>query len=278
MYSLTYANTLVPEDLTQMEAPAILVIHALEGIPDTPDLPRRVVTVTPPLHVGRDARCEVRIQDKFLSRIHATITQPAPKSPYWIHDGDGRGRTSANGIFLNLQRLEAAQELQDMDGIYFGINVRATFHVVRQPGSSDHLEHLPLKELLQEAGLISSVQIATAMRLKDQSNMTLGDAILSKGWLQPLTIEFMLKIDYTKLAIPSGRSPIGEYLKLAGLITENQIQQALQAVRRHRIPFGMALVELGYVKEPTLDFFLKRYEHLDASQAQTSHISTTLRS
>ncbi len=56
-----------------------------------------------------------------------------------------------------------------------------------------------------------------------------------------------------------GKHPIGEYFKAAGLVTEGQIVEALRLQKRKKIYFGMALVERGFIREETLDFFLRRY-------------------
>ncbi len=271
MYSLEYANSLVSVDLAQVQMPAVLIIHPVMGVPQVTEQPGRIVAIQPPMMIGREAKCQVQLPDKFLSRVHCTITQP---TEYWIHDGDARGKVSANGIFVNRLRLQSAQELNDEDQIQLGVNIKATFHKVRVPTGSDHLNHLPLGDLLREAHLISASQLSAAMRAKDQSPMLLGEILMQKGWISPQTLEFMLHLNEISLAIPTGRSPVGEYLKLAGLVTENQIQEALQYLKRHRLSFGMALVELNSISESTLDFFLKRYEHLDASMGETAHIST----
>ncbi len=276
MYSLEYANSLVSFDLNQIEAPALLMIHPVTGIPEVNEQPARVVMIQPPLGIGRqdrDSKCQVQLPDKFLSRVHGIITKP---SEYWIHDGDGRGKASVNGIFVNGARLKSATELHDFDRIQLGVNIQATFHKVRVPIGSDHITHLPLKDLLLEANLITASQLSTAMRLKDQSQMLLGEILMQKGWIKPLTLEFMLQLNHIKLTIPTGRSPIGEYLKRAGLITEVQVQEALRNLRRSRLPFGMALVKMGLISERTLDFFIKRYEHLDSSMGETAHISSLM--
>ncbi len=79
----------------------------------------------------------------------------------------------------------------------------------------------------------------------------------------------MRQIDRITLPLPVSSPPLGEYLKAAGLVTETQIQTALQTQKRSRIFFGNALVRQGVIQDATLNFFMKMYQHLDSSLQST---------
>lgn len=59
---------------------------------------------------------------------------------------------------------------------------------------------------------------------------------------------------------PASPKPIGQILKEAGLLSDAQIQIALQDQARQRdLLFGEILVLRGWIKAQTLDFFLKHF-------------------
>jgi pSer/pThr/pTyr-binding forkhead associated (FHA) protein len=267
MYSLDYAKTLLPTvDLAQQADPCLLVIWGNQNLPGDPDSSTQTILVNKPLLlIGRDSGCQVRVPDRFMSRIHAALTRVPADGSCWLRDGDGRDKTSANGVFVNGQRLVQAYPLQDGDHVRFGTRVFSSFHSVRAPIDADRLRHQTVGLLLLEAGLITPTELETAQTEQEKTPLLLGEYLVVTERLRPETMEFFLRDEGEgqPLAQLPGKHPIGEYLKAAGLVTEHQIVEALRLQKRKKIYFGKALVERGFIKEQTLDFFLRRYGDLE---------------
>ena len=63
--------------------------------------------------IGRSAKCDISIKDKFVSKEHIKITED--KGSYFLEDLD-----SANGTFLNGEEVHDIIELQNGDKIGVG--------------------------------------------------------------------------------------------------------------------------------------------------------------
>ncbi|MCL1473680.1 FHA domain-containing protein [Argonema antarcticum] len=84
--------------------------------------------------IGRDQECTIRLSSQFVSRRHATLLQQPKKDGsyyYRIVDGDGKGRTSANGLIIN-GRKSPAHDLKNEDEVVFGPQVRAIYYQLRR--------------------------------------------------------------------------------------------------------------------------------------------------
>ena len=82
--------------------------------------------------IGRDARCTIRLVSQFVSRRHATLIQLPQEdgtNRYQIVDGSPKGKTSANGLLINGQKLQT-HVLSDLDKIVFGPQVWAIYHLL----------------------------------------------------------------------------------------------------------------------------------------------------
>lgn len=263
MYSQEYASTLISEaELSHRIRPCLLVLPAQTDRPGEEDVPGQVLLLNRPLMLaGRDSTCGIRIHDRFVSRVHASVTRLTRhgQESYWLRDGDGRDKPSANGVMINGKRLREAHELKDGDLIRFGTRALASFHEIRIPGGADHDRHELLADLLTEAGLITQARLQSARAELAHCRMLLGEILVIRGYVAPETVEFLLRDQAHVLPQGAGKHPIGEYFKAAGLVTEGQIVEALRLQKRKKIYFGMALVERGYIQEETLDFFLRRY-------------------
>jgi pSer/pThr/pTyr-binding forkhead associated (FHA) protein len=270
MYSLEYAKTLVdPLAISHRLTPSLLAIAPSSNIPGQITSPRQTVFLQKPLTLmGRDSTCGIRIQDKFVSRFQASITRFYQDSneTYWLRDGDGRDRPSANGIYVNKRRVTEPHCLQDWDQLILGTRVRASFHLIRVPTAADHEAQHPLLNLLQDAGLLSPQQREEVNTATSSSNMLATELILQKGWLSLDTLEFFYWDLAGLLPHKPGKHPVGDYLKTAGLLTETEIVEALRLQKRDKVYFGTALIQKTSLKEQTLDFFLRRYADPQASQ------------
>ena len=267
MYSLEYASTLISEaELSERIRPCLLMLPAQVDRPGEEDVPGQVLLLNRPLMLaGRDPTCGIRIHDRFVSRVHASVTRLTRngKETYWLRDGDGRDKPSANGVMINGRRLRDAHDLKDGDLIRFGTRALASFHEIRVPDQTAHEYHELLADLLMEAGLLTETQLQSARAERVHCQMLLGEILIMRGWISPQAVEFLLRAPAQALPQGGGKHPIGEYFKAAGLVTEGQIVEALRLQKRKKIYFGMALVERGYVQEETLDFFLRRYGDME---------------
>ena len=85
-------------------------------------------------------------------------------------------------------------------------------------------------EILREAGLISSPQLKTALKTQIKySDFRLGEIIVSQGWLQQKTIDFLVDV-FSRCTLHKylSKQPIGYYLQEAGLLTGEQIDTLIQ--------------------------------------------------
>ena len=81
--------------------------------------------------LGRGSKNSIIIQDKEVSRCHATIVRQKHtrfnKNIFWIYDGNLKGKRSTNGLIINdeycLKHL-----LKPKDLIFLGKNVKLTYH------------------------------------------------------------------------------------------------------------------------------------------------------
>ena len=64
--------------------------------------------------IGRHPECSLTIDKKVVSRHHATIVWiknkiDRSKGSYWIIDGDGKGKISRNGVYVNYKKISMHQ-------------------------------------------------------------------------------------------------------------------------------------------------------------------------
>lgn len=279
MRSLEHAQTLLPDtDWAAQEHPCLVTFYPLTGLPEEANVPGRIKLLDEDLiRIGRESNCQIQMKERFVSRVHATIQRFSTDEgiAYQIRDGDDQGKTSSNGVFVNGNRLQTSHRLEDSDWIQMGTRVFGSFHEIRQPTPTDHDRQESLVDLLQEAQVISPAQVRAARTEWEGTKMMLSEILMSHGWVSPETVDFMVSIDRVSLPQVVGKPPVGEYLKAANLVTEEQITEAMQLQKRKRVYFGMTLVQRGYLKEETLDFFLKRYGHLDQALQATEQLDST---
>lgn len=124
-------------------------------------------------------------------------------------------------------------------------------------------EKLPLGELLLEAGLISRTQLQLALqdqKVSGYEQFKLGEILDVRGWVKQETSDFFASRWYQIVAASRMnfyRKKIGSYLKDAGLLNEKQIQTILEQQKNQYNYFGALAVIKGYIKQATLDFFVK---------------------
>lgn len=94
---------------------------------------REIVLKEPSYSVGREKRCDIRLQSQFVSRRHATLLRKIKEdsgSYYEIVDGDPQGKPSANGLLINGRKL-SSHPLKHGDEVVFGPKVYAIYQIKR---------------------------------------------------------------------------------------------------------------------------------------------------
>ncbi len=123
----------------------------------------------------------------------------------------------------------------------------------------------PLGVVLQEAGLVDASQIEIALTVQKQLNiLRLGEILASQGYLKQETADFFVR-QWPTILEQKNIKPLGQYFKEASLLDESQIQELLEKQRHSQtwIRFGALAVWSGYIKQSTLDFFIKNLTHSD---------------
>jgi tetratricopeptide (TPR) repeat protein len=114
----------------------------------------------------------------------------------------------------------------------------------------------PLGNVLQQADLVSADQIEAALREQMRSkNKRLGEILVLQGWIEQKTADFFAERLPSLRDRPS-KQPLGQYLKEAALLNDEQISVILDEQQQTGLRFGEVAVKKGWLKSATIDFFL----------------------
>lgn len=131
---------------------------------------------------------------------------------------------------------------------------------------------LPIGQLLQQAGLISENQLDLALQnqmIPGYEELKIGEILALRGWVKQETSDFFAsrwQQIISAIKDNTQRAKLGLYLAEANLLTKEQVVEILQQQKQNKIPFSRLVVEKGYLKQQTLDFFL---QNLSAENEQT---------
>jgi len=116
----------------------------------------------------------------------------------------------------------------------------------------------PIGQILQEAGLISAEQVATVLEEQAEENYRLrfGEILARRGWIKPETVDFLAE-QLPNLAEMEDKKPLGQYLKSAALLDDDQITTLLTEQCQTGKRFGEMAVHKGWLKQETIEMFLK---------------------
>ena len=116
---------------------------------------------------------------------------------------------------------------------------------------------LPLGYILKQAGLLTDLQITTALNAQQYSphHLKIGQVIVEQGWLQQETIDFFA--EHLPQIHHFPKQPIGQYLKQAKLLDDQQIDDILAAQKQTNLRFGEIAVQKGWVKPETINLILR---------------------
>jgi tetratricopeptide (TPR) repeat protein len=114
-----------------------------------------------------------------------------------------------------------------------------------------------LGAILQQAGLVSAEQVNQARKQQKQTNssLTIGEILANEGKISPATVDFFAE-RWLSLVTEKPEQPIGQYLKQAALLNEQQIQTILVEQKSSQRKFGEVAIAKGWIKPTTINFFL----------------------
>ncbi|WP_319421505.1 tetratricopeptide repeat protein [Pleurocapsa sp. FMAR1] len=115
-----------------------------------------------------------------------------------------------------------------------------------------------LGTVLQQAGLVSDDQVKTALIQQKQTgnNLRIGEILAFQGRIDPKTADFFAERWFT-VTKEQAQQPIGQYLKQAALLNEQQIQEILKEQQQTKLKFGEMAIAKGWLKPATVSFFVK---------------------
>lgn len=129
--------------------------------------------------------------------------------------------------------------------------------VPQEPTKSQISPEEQLGFILQQAGLVSADQVEIALEIQaQQPDLRLGEILALQEWIEPETAKFFVE-QWPSLRDRSSHQPLGQYLKQAGLLTEQQIETLLAAQQQSKLKFGELAVSKKWIGQATVDFFLR---------------------
>jgi N-acetylglucosaminyldiphosphoundecaprenol N-acetyl-beta-D-mannosaminyltransferase len=122
-----------------------------------------------------------------------------------------------------------------------------------------HPDDKRLAHYLVEAGLLSQVQIETALSEQKVSGLRLDEFIVRQGWIKQQTVEYLMQklLLRDRAFVQTDDKRLGHYLVEAGLLTQAQVETALSEQKGSGLRLGEFLVEKGWLKEQTIEFLIK---------------------
>ena len=118
------------------------------------------------------------------------------------------------------------------------------------------LNSLRLGQMLQEAGLLSFRQVDTILMLQlDDRRQRFGEIVVQRRLLKQDTVDFFA--DRLPLLMQAPwRYPLGQYLRMAALLDDEQTSTILLEQWARPVRFGDVAVSRGWVERQTVDWLL----------------------
>jgi len=147
--------------------------------------------------------------------------------PLWIGHEIHKTDTSSASYFLVEQSIESQQQV---------------------PTSK------PIGQVLEEAGLLTSNQVQAILAYQqDHHNLRFGEISAMWGWIKSETADFFAERLHQ---LKSYKQPLGQALKGAGILDDEQINSILIYQSQTGLRFGEIAVRHGWVNQQTVDFFV----------------------
>lgn len=132
------------------------------------------------------------------------------------------------------------------------------------PPLSVHTSHLEQPELilsskligqrLEEAGLLTHNQVQAILAYQQEHHdLRFGEISSMWGWIKSETADFFAEHLHQ---LKSYQQPLGQALKGAGILDDEQIQTILTYQSQTGLRFGEIAVRHGWVNQQTVDFFI----------------------
>ncbi|ELS05009.1 putative low-complexity protein [Xenococcus sp. PCC 7305] len=138
-----------------------------------------------------------------------------------------------------------------------------------QNSSSNSNYKQPLGEILLEAGLVSMCQIEIALETQKKSDLKIGEILAANGFIKQEIANFFAD-RWLNLIQKQERRPLAFYLYAAGLLDKKQLSVLKQKQKHKKINSETRLhflaIEQGYVKQVTVNFFLKHLFDISDTQ------------
>lgn len=107
---------------------------------------------------------------------------------------------------------------------------------------------------LEEAGLLTHNQVQAILAYQqDHHHLRFGEISAMWGWIKSETADFFAEQLHQ---LKTYQQPLGQSLKGAGILDEEQIQTILTYQSQTGLRFGEIAVRHGWVNQQTVDFFV----------------------
>ena len=125
----------------------------------------------------------------------------------------------------------------------------------------------PLGEILLEAGLIPISQIEIALEEQKHNDLKIGEILAYHGWIKQETADFFAE-RWSSFLRKTQRRPLAFYLFAAGLLDQEQLSVLKQKQKQNNSETRLhsLAIEQGYIKQVTINFFLKYLYNLYSFQ------------
>jgi N-acetylglucosaminyldiphosphoundecaprenol N-acetyl-beta-D-mannosaminyltransferase len=122
-----------------------------------------------------------------------------------------------------------------------------------------HPDDKNLGRYLVEAGLLTPLQLKTALSEQQVTGLRLSELIVRKRWLKQQTVEFLVEklLIREQVVVETDDKRIGHYLVEAGLLTQAQVEIALSEQKGTGLRLGELIVRKGWIKEQTIEFLIR---------------------
>ncbi|MGB2924123.1 MAG: hypothetical protein WBB82_02370 [Limnothrix sp.] len=131
-----------------------------------------------------------------------------------------------------------------------------------------------ITDTLIQAGLLNEVQVQVALHdQKINPQMRISEILALRGWISEETVDFF-ELLWEMRKKQTKKENIGQYFLEARLITAAQIDDVLAEQRVNPLRFGEIAILKGYLKQETVNFFVK---HLFPEKSQIRKISSLSR-
>lgn len=129
-------------------------------------------------------------------------------------------------------------------------------------------ENLDIGQLLLKEKVITQEQWEHAKHIQDKSGGLLEMILVKQGIISPQNLTRYIKILEEKqkeLGItsqPAKKMRLGEILLADNVITQEQLEEALEYQKEKKVKIGIALVELDFIERSTLVRYLTKQSQM----------------